>query len=72
MLRSRARSAGLEATRITGRSLRAGHATEAARAGVPLDQIAAQIRHQRPATLLERYIRPAQALQMTSSRELGL
>ena len=72
MLRTRARAAGLEATRITGHSLRAGHATEAARAGVPLDRIAAQTRHQRPATLLERYIRPAQALQMTSSNELGL
>lgn len=72
MLRTRARAAGLDATRITGHSLRAGHATEAARAGVPLDRIAAQTRHKRFATLLERYIRPAQALQMTSSKELGL
>ena len=62
MLRTRARAAGLEAARITGHSLRAGHATEAALAGVPLDRIAAQTRHQRLATLLERYIRPAQAL----------
>jgi integrase len=72
MLRTRARSAGLEASRITGHSLRAGHATEAARAGVPLDRIAAQTRHKRVATLLERYIRPTQALQMTSSNDLGL
>jgi integrase len=65
-------AAGLDATRITGHSLRAGHATTAARAGVPLERIAAQTRHKRIATLLERYIRPAQAMQRTSSRDLGL
>lgn len=58
----RSHAAGLDATRITGHSLRAGHATTAAQAGVPLDRIAAQTRHKRIATLLERYIRPAQAL----------
>lgn len=72
MLRTRARCAGVEASRITSHSLRAGHATEAARAGVPLDRIAAQTRHKRVATLLERYIRPTQALQTTSSNDLGL
>ena len=50
---------------------RAGHATEAALAGVGIDRIAAQTRHRRLFTL-ERYIRPAQALQLTSSRDLGL
>jgi integrase len=69
---SRARAAGLAAERITGHSLRAGHATEAALAGVGIDRIAAQTRHRRLSTLLERYIRPAQALQLTSSRDLGL
>ena len=72
MLRRRARDAGLAAERITPHSLRAGHATEAALAGVALDRIAAQTRHRRLSTLLERYIRPAQALQLTTSRDLGL
>jgi hypothetical protein len=39
---------------------------------VSLDRIAAQTRHKRLSTLLERYIRPAQALDLTSSRDLGL
>lgn len=36
MLRARAEAAGLDGTRITAHSLRAGHATAAALAGVPL------------------------------------
>lgn len=72
MLRKRAAQAGLPAERITPHSLRAGHATTAAVAGVSLDRIAAQTRHKRLSTLLERYIRPAQALDLTSSRDLGL
>jgi integrase len=42
MLRARAEAAGLDGTRITAHSLRAGHATTAALAGVPLHRIAAQ------------------------------
>lgn len=72
MLRNRASHAGLPAERITPHSLRAGHATTAAVAGVSLDRIAAQTRHKRLSTLLERYIRLAQALDLTSSRDLGL
>jgi integrase len=72
MLRTRARAAGMSAERITGHSLRAGHATTAAAAGVPLDRIALQTRHKRLSTLIDRYIRPAQALEATSSRDLGL
>jgi hypothetical protein len=72
MLRARARAAGMSAERITGHSLRAGHATTAAAAGVPLDRIALQTRHKRLSTLIDRYIRPAQALEATSSRDLGL
>ncbi|MGH3506756.1 MAG: tyrosine-type recombinase/integrase [Nocardioidaceae bacterium] len=72
VLRKRARAAGLAAERITAHSLRAGHATSAAVAGVALDRIAAQTRHKRLSTLLERYIRPAQALEYTSIRDLGL
>ena len=72
LLRKRARAAGLAAERVTAHSLRAGHATTAAVAGVALDRIAAQTRHKRLSTLIERYIRPAQALEYTSSRDLGL
>lgn len=68
-LRNRARAAGFDAERITPHSLRAGHATSAAVAGVALDRIAAQTRHKRLSTLIERYIRPAQALEYTSSRD---
>ncbi len=41
LLRARAEAAGLDGTRITAHSLRAGHATTAALAGVPIDRIAA-------------------------------
>jgi hypothetical protein len=51
---------------------RAGHATSAAVAGVALAGIAAQTGHKRLSTLIERYIRPAEAMQYTSSRDLGL
>ncbi|MCK5891821.1 tyrosine-type recombinase/integrase [Aeromicrobium sp.] len=54
VLRKRARAAGLAAERITAHSLRAGHATSAAVAGVALDRIAAQTRHKRLSTLIER------------------
>lgn len=72
MLRARAEDAGLPAERITGHSLRAGHVTTAAMAGVSLDRIAAQSRHRNIGVLIEHYIRPAHALAATSSRDLGL
>jgi len=72
MLRHRAIAAGLDGTRITAHSLRAGHATTAAIAGVPLDRIAAQTRHKDLSVLVSRYIRPMEALALTSSRDLGL
>ena len=72
MLRTRARDAGLDAERITGHSLRAGHATTAALGGVPLARIAAQTRHKDLSVLVNRYIRPLEALATTSSRDLGL
>ncbi len=72
VLRTHAEAAGLPADRITGHSLRAGHATTAARAGVSIDRIAAQTRHQRVALLIERYIRPVDALDHSSSKDLGL
>ncbi len=72
MLRARAEAAGLDGTRITAHSLRAGHATAAALAGVPLDRIAAQTRYKDLTVLVNRYIRPMEALATTSSRDLGL
>jgi integrase len=72
MLRARAVAAGLDGTRITAHSLRAGHATAAALAGVSLDRIAAQTRHKDLTVLVNRYIRPMEALSATSSRDLGL
>jgi integrase len=71
MLHARAEAAGLPAERITAHSLRAGHATTAL-AGVPLKRIAAQTRHRDISVLVERYIRPLDALATTSSRDLGL
>lgn len=53
-------------------SLRAGHATAAALAGVPLNRIAAQNRHKDLRVLVNRYIRPLDALATTSRRDLGL
>jgi integrase len=71
-VKDRARAAGPSGDRISGHSLRAGHATSAALAGVPVERIAAQTRHRRLDVLIERYIRPVQALHTTSSRDLGL
>ena len=72
MLRTRAQAAGLDGNRITAHSLRAGHATTAALAGVPLHRIAAQTRHKDLSVLVNRYIRPLEALATTTSSDLGL
>jgi integrase len=72
MLKERAAAAGIPSERVSGHSLRAGHATTAAMNGVGLDRIAAQTRHTRISTLVEHYIRPLEAMQVTSSRDLGL
>ena len=72
IVKDRALAAGLSGDRVSGHSLRAGHATSAALAGVAVERIAAQTRHRRLDILIERYIRPVQALQTTSSRDLGL
>ncbi len=57
--------------RYAGHSLRAGFATQAAAAGVPLDRIMRQTRHSSVAVAL-RYIRPAQIWQDNPSAALGL
>jgi integrase len=73
LLTVRAKAAGVpSAERITAHSLRAGHATEAHRAGVPLARIAAQTRHEDLSVLFDRYIRPVDALEASSSKDLGL
>ncbi len=65
-------AAGFDGIPVSGHSLRAGHATTAAVNGVPIDRIAAQTRHRDLGTLLNHYIRPAEAMATTTSRDLGL
>lgn len=72
LVRSRAAEAGLGDLGVSGHSLRAGHATTAAANGAPIDRIAAQTRHRDLATLFNHYIRPADALANSTSRDLGL
>ena len=72
VVKERAAAASLSGDRISGHSLRADHATSAAHAGVAVERIAAQTGHRRIDIPIERFIRPVQALQSTSSRDLGL
>ena len=72
LVRHRATAAGLGDLGVSGHSLRAGHATTAAVNGAPIDRIAAQTRHRDLTALFNHYIRPADALARTTSRELGL
>jgi site-specific recombinase XerD len=72
IVRRRALAAGLREQAVSGQSLRAGHATTAAQNGAAVDRIAAQTRHRAVATLIEHYIRPADALARSTSRDLGL
>ena len=71
MLKDRAAAAGIPSERVSGHSLSAGHATNAALAGVGLDRIAAQSRHSRISTLVEHYIRPLEAMKVTSAATSG-
>jgi integrase len=71
-LHARPEAAGLPAARITSHSLRSEHATTAYAAGVHLGRIAARTRHKDLAVLLTRYIRPLDALETTTSGDLGL
>lgn len=72
LVRNRATAAGLGDLGVSGHSLRAGHATTAAVNGAPIHRIAAQTRHRDLTTLFNHYIRPADALATTTSRDLGL
>ena len=71
-VQQRAIADGLDGLLMTGHSLRAGHATTAAVNGAPVDRIAAQTRHRDLGTLVNHYIRPAEAMITTTSRDLGL
>lgn len=71
VLLARAAQAGIDDLDLSGHSLRAGHATTAAEAGVPADRLARTTRHARLETLA-RYVRPSEALRDTSSASLGL
>lgn len=72
VFKAHAKRVGLPNTeRITGHSLRAGHATAAHRAGVPIARIAAQTRHKDLSVLYDRYIRSVDALEASSSKDLG-
>ena len=72
LVQQRANAAGFDGIPVTGHSLRAGHATTAAVNGASIDRIAAQTRHRDLGTLLNHYIRPAEALVHTTSSNLGL
>ena len=72
LVQQRANAVGFDGIPVTGHSLRAGHATTAAVHGASIDRIAAQTRHRDLGTLLNHYIRPAEALTHTTSRDLGL
>jgi integrase len=72
LVQQRANADGFDGIPVTGHSLRAGHATTAAVNGASIDRIAAQTRHRDLDTLLNHYIRPAEALAHTTSSNLGL
>lgn len=71
ILVDRAAAVGLGSLPITGHSMRAGHATAAAEAGVSAVRLARTTRHVNLSTLAK-YIRPGEVLTDSTSSELGL
>ena len=72
VVRGAAERCGLADTgRITGHSLRAGHITQASKAGVPNGLIQAHSRHKSDRAFRE-YVRPEKLMENTPSAELGL
>lgn len=71
-VQERANAAGFDAMPVSGQSFRAGHNTTTAVNGASIDRIAAQRRHRDLGTRLNHYIRPAEAMMTTTSRDLGL
>ncbi|HEX2950995.1 MAG TPA: site-specific integrase [Armatimonadota bacterium] len=71
IIKRTAKAAGLEDGRYSGHSLRAGHATAAARAGVAERVIMAQTGHKSEG-MVRRYIRAGAMFQENSASSLGL
>jgi len=71
IIKRTAQSAGLDPTRYSGHSLRAGHATTAARAGAHERVIMAQTGHRSERTV-RRYIRLGELFRENSANTLGL
>lgn len=71
VITGRAAAAGLGHLNVTGHSLRAGHATTAAEAGVAADRLMRTTRH-RSLSTLQLYTRPADSLRDTTASSLGL
>ena len=71
IIKRTAKAAGLDPTHVSGHSLRAGHCTTAARAGVSGHTIMQQTGHKSLATL-HRYIRQGSLFQENSAASLGL
>jgi len=71
VVKRRAQAAGLDPTRLSGHSLRAGHATTAAANGATERQIANQTGH-RSMEVLRRYIRQGTIFNDNGTRFLGL
>lgn len=63
--------AGVDQTWVSGHSLRAGHATSAAEAGVDAMTISRTTRHRRLDSLA-RYVRPAGAFEDSTAGKIGL
>lgn len=71
ILTDRAETVGLHLPNLSGHSLRAGHATQAAENGVPAERLARTTRHKN-LSVLAGYVRPAQVLTDTTAKDLGL
>lgn len=71
IVKQHAAAAGLDPTKVSGHSLRSGHATSASAGGASMDLIQNQLRHAR-ADQTRKYVRVAQRFRQTSSRFLGL
>jgi integrase len=69
VVRERVAAAGLDPTRYSGHSLRAGLATSAAQAGVPTWRIRTQTRHSSDA-MLGRYVREGELFTQNASGAL--
>lgn len=72
VVKARAEAAGLDPTRFSGHSLRAGFVTEAARRGASERAISRQTGHAPNSAVLRRYVRHADAFTENAATALGL